>query len=96
MKKLLSLVLVIAMVLSCVSMISIFAGGSENIGVKLTATKALTETKAFNYVNAGLSASDVKNGTIMKTYKVTNPTDQSFMVTVEWRYGWTELKRHDD
>ncbi len=96
MKKLLSLVLVLAMVFSCVSMISIFAGGSENVGVKLTATKALAETQAFNYVNAGLSASDVKNGTIMKTYKVTNPTDHSVIVTVEWRDGWDELKGHND
>lgn len=92
MKKLLSLVLALAILASCVSMISIFAGESANVAVKLTANKDLSGLQ-YNRVKAGFTASDVVNGKITKTYKILNPNDHAIHVAVEYQDGWTTLTK---
>ncbi len=91
MKKLLSLVLVFAIVLSCISMVSIFAG-DENVGVKLTAKNNVTGTAtAFTNANAGFTTADVVDGYIVRDFTVHNPNSYEVKVCIQYRNGWGDL-----
>ena len=97
MKKFLSLVLALAMIISCVSMVSFTANAEEEIvGVLYTAAQDIpAKTNIYANRGAGFTVDDAVDGVITKSYVVYNPNKYPINVNLIIRTvgpAWAQLR----